>query len=156
MVQIHVRTRDVGDRWTWFSDYLFAAAKWRVTCPGDRQCQVGMGIFAFGKPWGEIIRFSGSKEFWTIGLGSVHVRVTDGGGTCSVRLDLLEQVLIPVVTSVNLAAVNAAPSQQEVAEQLERANEALKDFRRACEEIERINKQSDEIASRFNLKTSDA
>jgi len=74
-------------------DYAFVWAKWRITCPADRTCQVGMGVFAGGEPRGEKIRFNGAREFVTIGIGAVHAHVVDGRGPCDVSLDILDKGL---------------------------------------------------------------
>lgn len=79
--------RNVSDQWTWFSDYVAALGHWTVNCPVDRQCEVGMGVMAFGEPRGEKIPFQGGKQFTTLGVGAIHVRVRDGKGVCPVRLD---------------------------------------------------------------------
>ena len=55
-----------------------------VACPSDRRCQVGMGVFAFGEPRGEKIRFSGEQEITVIVCGSLHFRVDDGKGPCKI------------------------------------------------------------------------
>ena len=80
-------TKNVTDQWTWFSDYVAGIGSWTVNCPENRQCEVGMGVKLFGAPRGERIPFHGCKEFTTLGLGAIHVRVTDGRGVCPVRLD---------------------------------------------------------------------
>lgn len=72
--------KKTGDGWTWFEEYVFLWAKYRVACEDQRQCQVGMGIFAFGEPRGEKISFSGEREIITIGIGSLHIRPADGKG----------------------------------------------------------------------------
>jgi hypothetical protein len=71
-----------GSDWQWAEDYVYATATYVVACPEDRQCQVGMGVFSFGAPRGEKIRFSGEKEIIVIGVGSLHFRVDDGKGPC--------------------------------------------------------------------------
>ena len=81
------QSKNVGDDWTWFADYGGAVSNWTVNCPASRNCEVGMGIMLFGKPRGEKIPFQGVKEFSTIGIGAIHVRVLDGKGSCPVRLD---------------------------------------------------------------------
>jgi hypothetical protein len=86
----------VSDQWTWFADYGLAYAEWTVNCPGDRRCQVGMGIMVGGTPRGEKISFSPTAEFTTIGVGAIHVRVDDGGPPCNVRLDQGKVGTIPV------------------------------------------------------------
>jgi len=106
----HVRTRDVSDQWTWFNDYLFVWANWTVNCPADRECQVGMGVFVDGEPRGEKLRFQGSKEFLTIGVGAIHVKVVDGKGPCKVRLDSGKVGLVPIVDTPVDIAVGTAPT----------------------------------------------
>lgn len=80
-------SKNVTNEWTWLSDYVAATIQWTVNCPTDRRCEVGMGMKIFGQPRGEKIGFSGARKFTTLGLGAIHVRVTDGQGTCPVRLD---------------------------------------------------------------------
>jgi hypothetical protein len=90
---------EVSESWTWFEDYVYAWANWTINCPPDRQCQVGMGVFTLGEPRGEKIRFSGAREFTTVGLGSIHVRVVDGKGICKVRLDHGRVGLVPIISA---------------------------------------------------------
>lgn len=73
-----------GAAWQWAEDYVYASATYVVACPIDRRCQVGMGVFAFGVPHGEKIRFSGELEITVVGAGSLHFRVDDGMGPCKV------------------------------------------------------------------------
>lgn len=73
-----------GSDWQWAEDYVYATAVYIVACPLDRQCQVGMGIFSFGEPRGEKIRFSGEQEITVVGIGSLHFRVDDGKGNCEI------------------------------------------------------------------------
>jgi hypothetical protein len=93
---MEVATKQVGSEWTWFEDYGFLTAEWTLNCPTDRTCQVGMGIKVFGEPRGEKIRFSGCREFVTLGLGAIHVRTVDDKGPCKVRLDRGKVGLIPI------------------------------------------------------------
>lgn len=39
-----------------------------------------MGVFAFGAPRGEKIRFTGTREITTLGFGSIHIRMDDDKG----------------------------------------------------------------------------
>ena len=73
-----------GPGWQWAEDYAYATATYVVACPSDRRCQVGMGVFAFGEPRGEKMRFSGEKEITVLGAGALHFRVDDGKGPCRV------------------------------------------------------------------------
>ncbi|KAB2700311.1 hypothetical protein F9K79_05295 [Ochrobactrum sp. Kaboul] len=73
-----------GSDWQWAEEYVYLYATYIVACPKDRQCQVGMGIFAFGEPRGEKIRFSGDREITVLGAGALHFRVDDGRGPCTV------------------------------------------------------------------------
>jgi hypothetical protein len=91
--------RVVGDDWTWFEDYVFASAEWTINCPEGRTCQVGMGVMFRGEPRGEKLRFSGFREFTTIGVGAIHARVVDGKGPCPVRLDHGRVGLIPIIST---------------------------------------------------------
>lgn len=92
-----VAERVIDGKWSWLQDYVYAWADWTVNCPEGRTCQVGMGIKAFGEPRGEKLRFSGYREFKTVGLGAIHVRVVDGKGPCRVRLDQGKVGLIPII-----------------------------------------------------------
>ena len=53
-----------------------------------------MGIFAFGAPWGEKIRFSGQREITVVGVGALFMRATDGKG--QVRVAFMEKDNSPV------------------------------------------------------------
>ncbi len=75
-----------GD-WTWFADYGAVMIEWTIHCPGTRKCEVGMGMKILGEPQGERIKFSGTQEFTTVGIGAIHVRVDDGKWICPVQLD---------------------------------------------------------------------
>jgi hypothetical protein len=79
--------KNVTEQWTWFADYAGAIGQWTVNCPSNRDCEVGMGVKLFGKPQGEKIPFQGTREFTTVGIGAIHVRVRDGKGVCPVRPD---------------------------------------------------------------------
>lgn len=72
--------KPVDSGWIWFEDYAYTSATYLVACEPERECQVGMGIFVFGEPRGEKIRFTGEQEITVIGLGSLHIRVADGKG----------------------------------------------------------------------------
>ena len=76
--------------WQWAEDYVYATATYVVACPTGRTCQVGMGVFAFGEPRGEKIRFSGEQAITIIGAGALHFRVDDDGGQCLVGFCLKE------------------------------------------------------------------
>lgn len=73
-----------GSTWQWAEDYVYASATYVAACPPDRRCQVGMGIFAFGEPRGEKIRFSGEQEITVVGAGALHFRVDDEKGPCKI------------------------------------------------------------------------
>jgi len=73
-----------GSKWQWAEDYVYATATYIVACPPDRRCQVGMGVFAFGEPRGEKIRFSGEQEITVVGAGALHFRVDDEKGPCKI------------------------------------------------------------------------
>ncbi|WP_334151313.1 hypothetical protein [Hyphomicrobium sp.] len=73
-----------GPGWQWAEDYVYVTATYVVACPPNRTCQVGMGLFAFGEPRGEKIRFSGEREITVVGAGALHFRVDDGKGPCKV------------------------------------------------------------------------
>lgn len=73
-------TKAVGADWTWCEDYVYAYATYVVACEPNRECQVGMGVFAFGGPLGEKIRFTGQREITVVGFGALHMRMVDGVG----------------------------------------------------------------------------
>lgn len=75
-----------GPGWQWAGDYIYASATYIVACPKERRCQVGMGIFAFGAPLGEKVRFSGEQEITVVGAGSLHFRVDDDRGPCKIGI----------------------------------------------------------------------
>jgi hypothetical protein len=89
--------KKIGSGWDWFEDYAYSYSIYTVNCPPDRLCQVGMGIFAFGGPRGEKVRFSGAVKIVTIGVGSIHVRVDDQKGPCVVRVDQGDVGLIKII-----------------------------------------------------------
>ena len=90
--------KEVADAWTWMSDYVYLWADWTLNCPPDRTCQVGMGVkVGNSDPLGEKIRFSGTYEFTTVGLGAIHVRTVDGKGPSKVRLDEGKVGLVPII-----------------------------------------------------------
>jgi len=95
--KMEIATKIAEENWTWFQDYAFFQAEWTVNSP-DRTCQVGMGMMLFGEPRGEKVRFSGFKEFTTVGMGAIHVRAVDGRGRCKVRLDQGKVGLIPIIS----------------------------------------------------------
>ena len=99
--KMEVVTKEVGEDWTWLQDYAFIYADWTINCPTDRRCQVGMGIMLFGEPRGEKIRFSGFREFTTLGIGAIHVRIDDHRGPCTVRLDSGKVGLIPIISDTS-------------------------------------------------------
>jgi hypothetical protein len=78
--------KEIDHEWTWFEEYVWMKATYTVECPQTRTCQVGMGVFAFGEPRGEKIRFSGRQEIVVIGIGSIHLRVTDDRGPAKAAL----------------------------------------------------------------------
>ena len=80
-------TKLVGNGWTWFTDYAYAYSEWTLNAEPARQCEVGLGLKAFGKPLGQRKRFSGHVKVTSLGIGAVHARVVDGKGSCLVRLD---------------------------------------------------------------------
>ena len=76
--------KSATSEWTWCEDYVYAYATYVVACESGRDCQVGMGVFAFGAPLGEKIGFSGQREITVLGAGSIHMRSTDGKGPVKV------------------------------------------------------------------------
>lgn len=78
-----------GPDWQYSEEtYVYLMASYMVACPADRTCQVGMGVFLFGEPRGEKIRFSGEKEIMVALAGQLHFRVDDGKGACKVGFAL--------------------------------------------------------------------
>lgn len=88
--------KEVNVQWTWFTDYAYSTATWTLNAPDGRRLEVGMGIKAFGKPLGEHRKFQRHVVFTTVGIGSIHVRVLDGKGPCTVQLDQGDAGVIPV------------------------------------------------------------
>ena len=88
--------KKTGDDWTWFEDYVYAWAIYQVACEPGRLCQVGMGIFAFGEPRGEKISFVGEREILVIGVGSIHIRPSDGRGPVKAAIAQKDAGLISV------------------------------------------------------------
>jgi hypothetical protein len=82
--------------WTWCEDYAFAYSTYVVACEPERECQVGMGIFVFGEPRGEKISFFGQREITVIGIGSLHMRSTDGKG--SVKVAFIQRTVALIKT----------------------------------------------------------
>lgn len=79
-------TKDVGESWTYFLDYMSIYGEWEIECPPDRKVQVGMGISVFGQPRGQKITVVGKGTARTIGVGAIFVRVYDGMGNCTVSV----------------------------------------------------------------------
>lgn len=82
--------------WTWFDDYVFAWATYKVACEPSRRCEVGMGIFAFGRPLGQRLSFSGEKDILVVGVGAIHIRPDDGKGPVKAAVALDETGLVKV------------------------------------------------------------
>lgn len=89
--------KDANDSWTWMEDYGYVYATYVVACEAGRQCQVGMGIHAFGEPRGEKIRFSGKEEIHVIGLGAIYLRADDGKGSVKVAFIQKSNKPIPII-----------------------------------------------------------
>ncbi len=89
--------RSITQEWTWFEDYVFVYAVYTLVCSPGCECQVGMGIKAFGEPRGEKIRFSEAKEVTVIGVGAIHIRNTSSGDSCQAAVRLGEFGTIPVL-----------------------------------------------------------
>lgn len=77
-------TKVVSEDWTWCEDYIYSYATYVVACEDNRECQIGMGVFALGRPLGEKIRFAGNREITVIGIGALHMRAIDGKGPVKV------------------------------------------------------------------------
>lgn len=90
--------RVATSEWTWFEDYVYMSATYLVACEPGRLCQIGMGLFAFGEPRGEKIRFSEQLEITVIGFGALHIRAADGGGPVKAAVIQKDARLIPILT----------------------------------------------------------
>jgi hypothetical protein len=88
------KTTKIG--WTWFDDYVFAWATFKVACEPDRRCEVGMGMFAFGRPLGQRVSFAGEREILVVGMGAIHIRPDDGKGPVKAAVALDEAGLLKV------------------------------------------------------------
>lgn len=88
--------KSVGAQWTWLAEYVYLSSRWTINAEPGRTLEVGMGVRVFGQPRGQKKRFTSIVHFTTVGLGSIHVRVTDEGGPCLVRLDQGKVGLITV------------------------------------------------------------
>lgn len=87
----------VGREWTWFEDYVYAAATYRCFTPADRRVQVGMGLFVSGEPRGEKVAVSGEGSFTVIGAGAIHIRLYDDGPDCEVALSQDSNIPVPIL-----------------------------------------------------------
>jgi hypothetical protein len=88
--------KEASSDWTWCEDYVYATATYVVACEPSRECEVGTGVFAFGGPLGGKTRFSGQREIWVLGIGSIHMRAADGKG--SVKVALMQKGSTPIST----------------------------------------------------------
>lgn len=91
----HYKT--ANQKWTWMEDYVFVYANYIVACETGRQCQMGMGIFAFDEPRGEKIRFTGQKEILAVGVGAIYIRADDGKGPVKAAFIRKQSGLIPII-----------------------------------------------------------
>jgi hypothetical protein len=87
----------VGKEWTWFESYIYVSASYVCFTPPDRRVQVGMGVFAFGRPLGEKIAICERGSFTVIGVGAIHIRVYDDGPDCEVAISQDSNVLVPIL-----------------------------------------------------------
>lgn len=88
--------KEIGSDWTWFTDYIYAYSTWTLNVEHGRRCEVGTGIKFRGKPRGEKKSFTTHTKFTTVGIGAIHVRVTDGKGPCMVQLDQGDVGTVPI------------------------------------------------------------
>jgi len=86
--------KDVSFDWTWCEEYVYTTATYVVACEPSRECEIGTGVFAFGGPLGGKAKFSGQREIRVFGIGSIHMRATDGKGKVKVALMQKEATLI--------------------------------------------------------------
>lgn len=76
----------VTDQWTFFSEYWNVNILWCVRTEPERHIRIGTGVMMwFGRNSGRTtdVKNVGCGEAGP--LGSVHIRVTDGRGPCTVR-----------------------------------------------------------------------
>ena len=92
--------KEVKDSWTWVEDYVVTTATYVVACEPGRECEVGTGVYAFGKPRGQKIRLRGEGEISVLGLGEVYIRSADGKGTAKAahRLKTASAVRLPPIS----------------------------------------------------------
>ncbi|WP_300497734.1 hypothetical protein [Marinobacter sp.] len=107
----------VGQGWTWFENYAFVWAEWKVSTPTERRVQVGMGLFSGGEPRGEKVEVSGEGTVKTVGAGAMHVRVVDGGPPCAVTLELGDKGLIPIVRCQSFSDATVASLGTDASDQ---------------------------------------
>lgn len=88
--------KEVSSNWTWCEEYVYATATYVVACEPYRECEIGTGVFAFGGPLGEKTKFSGQREIWVLGVGSIHMRAADGKG--NVKIALMQKDATPIST----------------------------------------------------------
>jgi len=93
--------RVVNNEWTWFTDYVYAYATWTLNAEAGCECEVGMGIKAFGKPRGEKRKFRDHVTFTTLGFGAIHVRTLKPHVECRVRLDQGDVGVVTIYSSGN-------------------------------------------------------
>lgn len=86
--------KEVSSNWTWCEEYVYATATYLVACEPSRECEIGTGVFAFGGPLGEKTKFSGQREIWVLGIGSIHMRAADGKGNAKIALMQKDATLI--------------------------------------------------------------
>jgi hypothetical protein len=87
----------VGKTWTWFEDYIYLTATYKIFTPKGRRVQVGMGLFFAGEPRGEKVAITESGEVITIGAGAIHIRIHDEGTDCEVAITQDSNVLVPIL-----------------------------------------------------------
>lgn len=73
-------------KWFWLEEYVNLSSTYWLSCPSDRRIEYGSGVFSDGRPLGSTGTFSGTKRIEVLGVGSVHVRIADGGGPCLVGI----------------------------------------------------------------------
>lgn len=86
--------KEVSSNWTWCEEYVYTTAVYVVACEPSRECEIGTGVFAFGGPLGDKAKFSGQREIRVLGIGSIHMRATDGKGNAKVALMQKDATLI--------------------------------------------------------------
>lgn len=86
--------KSVNNEWTWLEDYFFTYATYLIACKPSRKCEIGTGVFAFGKPRGTKKIVTGTQEITVFGFGAIHMRSIDENGSVKVAISLQNKKLV--------------------------------------------------------------